>query len=224
MCRVFVFSNVVYSPDTSNCSKRSNLYTACCTVYQFNFTLYGSRRGRTSAQMGCLAITPSLMRWFHSCASAAKHWVAVLLTEQPWIGVWTAVAPLLRQSRLSVRLRDTAVERTDSFNANESVKHAYFIQYVSVPHFFQYIMPGATWVRLKSGPCGGCRVFKLAARFSFLAVARWLKSLALYDSTISYFQFNSDWSNCVPVVANGRAPWFYLLSRPCLGGSVDIDI
>ena len=32
MCRVFVFSNVVYSPDTLNCSKRSNLYTACCAV------------------------------------------------------------------------------------------------------------------------------------------------------------------------------------------------
>ena len=52
---VFVFSNVVYSPDTLNCSKRSNLYTACCAMYQFNFTSFGSRRGRTSAQMEFLS-------------------------------------------------------------------------------------------------------------------------------------------------------------------------
>jgi len=36
LCRVFVFSNVVYSPDTLNCSKRSHLYTAGCAVTLLN--------------------------------------------------------------------------------------------------------------------------------------------------------------------------------------------
>ena len=94
-------------------------------MYQFNFTSFGSRRGRTSAQMGCLAITPSLMRY------------------------------------LRCRRRTT-----NSFNANELVKHASFIQYV-LYHISQLS---------RYGPCGGCRVFKLAARFSLLAEFRFLKS------------------------------------------------
>ena len=131
MCRVFVFSNVVYSPDTSNHSKRSNLYTACCTVYQFNFASFDSRRGRTSAQMGCLAITPSLMRWFNnSCPSVPFSREGGLTT--PW----------LRLDRLRCRRRTT-----NSFNANESAKHASFIQY-ALCHISRLG---------RCGPYGGCR-------------------------------------------------------------------
>jgi len=94
----------------SNYSKRSNLYPACCAVYQFNFTSFGSRRGETSAQMGYLAITPSLMRYLRCRRST-----------------------------------------TDSFNANESAKHASFIQYVlcHISRLGRY------------GPCDGCKQHRL---------------------------------------------------------------
>ena len=45
-------------------------------IYQFNFTSFGSRRGRTSAQMGCLAITPSLMRYLRCRRSTADSFNA----------------------------------------------------------------------------------------------------------------------------------------------------
>jgi len=127
-----------------------------------------------------------------------------------------------RQSRLSVRLRCRR-RTTDSFNANESAKHAYFIQYVSVPHFFQHIVPDAIWVGLKCGPCGGCRVFKLVARFSLLAEFRFFKVEQLsttINATSIIFELQCRRSRS----SNGRASWFYLLSRPRRGGSVDIDI
>lgn len=59
-------------------------YSGRTLVYHFNFTSFGSRRSRTSAEMGCLATRLPLcdgVTYAYPCA--AKLRVAVLLMEQP---------------------------------------------------------------------------------------------------------------------------------------------
>jgi len=59
-------------------------YSGRTLVYHFNFTSFGSRRSRTSAEMGCLATRLPLcdgVTYAYPCA--AKNRVAVLLMEQP---------------------------------------------------------------------------------------------------------------------------------------------
>ena len=102
--------------------------------------------------------------------------------------------PWLRLYRLRCRRRTT-----DSFNANEPAKHASFIQYVLLigsptsRSFPWDSTPLSNLYHLSpfgSGPCGRCRVFKLVARFSFLAEFRFLKSSnspRLY-TTLIYFE------------------------------------
>ena len=49
-CVVYLFFLTWSIAQTPNYSKRSHFYIAGCAMFQFNFTSFGSRRGRTSAQ------------------------------------------------------------------------------------------------------------------------------------------------------------------------------